>query len=163
MLIRVVLVFCGLLLTLGQGFQLEYQHVRPSKVKEGGKSVIFSCKVDDWVQFCTFKHNNNKCVFGYSQNPDRFESVHCDAEFQGRARLHGNTYNENKCSMKLSNVNLKDAGLWTCEVEEWEDYNVDFRNKGRKKGIIRHGRMNLQVTPDFKMVKINKDQKVVEG
>ena len=65
--------------------------------------------------------------------------------------------------MKLGNVNLKDAGLWTCEVEEWEDYNVNFRNKGRKKGIIRQGRMNLQVTPNFKMVQISEDQKVVEG
>ena len=83
MLIRVILViFCGLV-TLSQGFQLEYNHVRPSKAKEGGKSVIFTCKVDDWIQFCTFKHKNNKCVFGYAQNPDRFESVHCDAEFQG--------------------------------------------------------------------------------
>ena len=74
------------LLGLSSVSAFDFLEVKPKQVtvKEGGQLELF-CKVNDWWEWCTFKHNGNVCDFMWDQNTYNVTTLDCKA-YEGRYR-----------------------------------------------------------------------------
>ena len=112
------------------------------RIMEGG-AVNLNCTLNDNFHFCIFKLNNmKKCVFDYGGN-----QIDCHKDFKRRVSYTGQKNQYKKiCAMEIINVNLNDAGQWTCQAEEWLS-STQFQGKGKLAQGYKN--MVLNVVPDF--------------
>ncbi|XP_059094922.1 uncharacterized protein LOC131889766 [Tigriopus californicus] len=94
-------------------------------VKEG-KDLAIKCVVDDWWEWCTFKHSGRKCDFEWSNQARNVTVLDCQ-DFEGRFEFHGR-YNNYECGIVLHGVEEADAGEWTCQLENY--YRGRYRGYG---------------------------------
>ena len=98
-LIAVLAAVCGM------ATAFDFTEVRPKEVtvKEGEQLELW-CVVDDWWEWCTFKHNDNVCDFMWDQSLYNVTTLDCKA-YEGRYRY------ENKQTYKQTNAWILDGSL----------------------------------------------------
>ena len=88
-------------------------------VVEGGQFQLL-CEVDNWYNYCTFKHNGKICDFEWNGNGiGNFTVAECK-NYENRMDFSG-TYpvwiGPWICAVNITDVRFEDAGAWSCEVE----------------------------------------------
>ena len=95
---------------------------------EGGQFQLL-CEVDDWYNYCTFKHNGKICDFKWNGNGwgiGNFTVAECEdyenrMDFSGTydifAKIYGSGFGPWICAVNITDVSFEDAGAWSCEVE----------------------------------------------
>jgi len=86
---------------------------------EEGSSLDLWCNVDDYWEWCAFKHVPSKrfCDLKWDWATKNV-TVHDCADFEGRFEYLGD-YDNYKCGIRLHNVRPDEAGKWTCELENY--------------------------------------------
>ena len=121
---RIVLLYS--ILAISHGFEITESSIYTKDKQLNGKNltyipgetVTFKCVTSDWYEYCTWKHNNEFCKFEWKRSYDKVRKQKCDTKWNERIEFLGN-YNENECSIELSNLTLSDAGEWTCDLESY--------------------------------------------
>ena len=133
-----LLLISSQILALSHGFSLTAVKPKTVRIVEGQDVDLF-CAVDTYYEWCTFVHNDKKCDFEWKRDVWNLTTLDC-ADYQDRAHFNGD-YNEYNCGIKLKNVKLEDAGLWSCELESYH------AGKYRGYGYQVKGEMVLEVEP----------------
>ncbi|TRY78631.1 hypothetical protein TCAL_14436 [Tigriopus californicus] len=95
-------------------------------VVQEGESLVLQCSVDDWYEWCTFRHKNKKCDFQWRKDVYNITVLDCQ-DYEGRFQFQGQ-YNNNECGIEIENVAVEDGGEWVCEFENY--YNGYYRGYG---------------------------------
>ena len=114
----------SLLYAFTNGFTLtEVQPQQKLSVQEG-ESILLKCTVDNYYEWCTFKHNGKKCDFEWRRDVYNVTELDCK-DYNERAEYMGD-YDNYQCAIELKFVTPDDQGEWSCEIEEY--------NSGRTRG-----------------------------
>lgn len=97
-------------------FDLTLVTPKASSVKEG-ESVVLSCTVDTYYEWCKFEHAGKKCDYEWRKKEWNITLLDC-SDFNDKIRYVGD-YNNYNCAIELKNVTPEDAGEWTCEMESY--------------------------------------------
>ena len=114
------------ILATSHGFEITESSIYTNDTKLNGKNLTYipgetvklKCVTSDWYEYCTWKHNNDFCKFEWKRSYGKVRKQKCDTNWNERIEFLGN-YNENECSIELSNLTLSDAGEWTCDLESY--------------------------------------------
>ena len=133
--------------TKNSGFRVTHVTYVDSPIMEGG-AVNLNCSLNDNFHFCIFTLLNDndmkKCVFDYGGN-----QIDCHEDFKNRVRYASDSNQANKiCAIEITNVNLNDAGNWTCQAEKWLS-STQFQGQGEV--VQGYKNIVLNVVPDFKI------------
>ena len=113
------------------------KHEPASTSLKEGDTLTLLCKASSRWEYCTFKHSDKICDYGWNTrfNSERNVSVlACDDFADRRIEFHGDS-DLYQCGIKLTGVLPEDAGDWTCEMEEWEFGFHRGKNPYRRKSM----------------------------
>ena len=128
----------SLALVISNTFDLLEVRPKNISVKEGDSVTLF-CSVDAYWEWCKFSHGGKVCDYVWKKEQWNVTVLNCE-DFAGRAEFVAD-YDQYHCAMKLSNVQLEDAGDWSCELESYH------ASRYRGSGYQRTGEMVIEVIP----------------
>ena len=99
-----------------------------------GQTVALSCQVDGYYEYCDWHHEDQICKFEWKRWHWAVKKQACP-NLLNRVNFIGD-YDSHECKVELKNVQLSDAGNWTCKVEAYGFFT---------RGDIVSKELNLQV------------------
>jgi len=123
--IRVLLLVLLGLVSICSGFKVtQYSQVPEHQELRTGERLYMLCKSDtDWER-CTFRHRplgsdkeDQFCNQEWKRATGSVQFTSCP--MRSRVRKVGN-YNRKECGIEINRLQLKDAGTWECEMEEYK-------------------------------------------
>jgi len=89
-----------------------------------GGSFTLTCGTDSHYEHCDWKHpgGSKVCNFEWKRNVGSVQMMECDGLID-RVSFAGD-YNQHQCGITVTNAQMEDTGIWTCEVEQyvWGDW-----------------------------------------
>lgn len=83
-----------------------------------GDHVTLVCRSDDYWEYCTWKHKKRTCNLEWKYATGNVTKQKCHDDIDDRVTIAGD-YEKHECSIKISDLELNDAGSWQCEMEEY--------------------------------------------
>ena len=94
---------------------------------DAGNTLTLLCTTTDWWEWCTFRHLNGSrsCHFGYQGKTlgcedfaDRDIKFYGDYDYGWHSIKNTHLY---ECGIKLADARPEDAGLWSCQMNQYYD------------------------------------------
>lgn len=99
---------------LEQGISI---HIRlPACTFQGG-NITLMCQGDHYWEWCRWIHYARYCDFEWVSGDSGVKRLACSYSTK-RVALTGD-YEQFQCGLNIANVNVRDRGLWQCEVEKY--------------------------------------------
>ena len=117
----IVVIEIVILVKQHDAFQITNSSISPKGPVKVGGTVELMCQTDDDYEYCDWWVGNftleKECKFEWKRKHGGVRRQKCD-NLRDRMEFDGN-YDAHECKVVLSNVGLKDAGIWTCKIEEY--------------------------------------------
>ena len=108
---------------LSGAFTITQTSISPSP-PQVGNSVTLTCQSNSRYEYCDWWlgewERDKVCKFEWKSRTNSVQRQTCPTLYT-RMRFVGENgeYKNNECKVKLSNVQLSDAGNWTCKMESY--------------------------------------------
>jgi len=99
-----------------------------AKLVELGGTLRLVCTSNEYFEYCTWTHaGERQCDLEWKMMKDKVIIQECHSELSHRVSVTGD-YNSHECGIEIEGFEAKDAGNWTCEMEEY--YKFGGRGSG---------------------------------
>ena len=140
MLLYITIVFnIFLVLDSSRAFSLTKNEPASTLVVNEGDSFRLSCDVDNYYEYCLFRHNEDICDFAWKREVWNITIADC-SDYEGRMEWSGD-FDYYGCAITIKNATLEDTGSWSCEIESYA------AGKYRGYGYNATAEMEIQVVP----------------
>jgi len=160
------LLFLGAI-SICSGFKVtQYSQVPDQQEFRTGERLYLLCKSDTVWERCVFRHRplggsrvDQFCHQEWKRATGSVQFTSCP--MKSRVRKVGN-YNGKECGIEINRLQLKDAGTWECEMEEykWGDWASGPKHKHHFEAITVRNRFTPVIVP--KEEKEVEEEEVVE-
>ena len=118
-----------------------------------GHSFRLNCGVDNFYEYCLFRHNENICDFAWKTDDWNITITNCE-DYEDRMEWSGD-YDNHKCAITIKNAKLEDSGSWSCEIESY------IAGKFRGYGHNATAEMEIKVIP--RIIESDTDKETESG
>lgn len=99
-----------------------------ARVVELGGALRLVCTSNEYFEYCTWTHaGERQCDMEWKMMKGKVIIQECHSELKHRVSVTGD-YNSHECGIEIEGFEAKDAGNWTCEMEEY--YKFGGRGSG---------------------------------
>jgi len=157
------------LISICTGFKVtKYSQVPDHQELRTGERLYLLCKSDSEWERCTFRHrplgsdkSDQYCNQEWKRATDSVQFTSCP--MRSRVRKVGN-YKRKECGIEINRLQLKDAGTWECEMEEykWGDWASGPKHQHHFKAITVRNRFTPSVIVPKEEKEEVEEEEVVE-
>jgi len=97
-----------------------------------GDSVTLTCRSDGYWEYCNWRHRDRECQLEWKYSYGDVTKQQCHDDLEDRVSIAGD-YNKHECSIRISGLEMKDAGSWECQMEAY--VSGVFRGTTDKKSV----------------------------
>ena len=128
-----------LVLDSSKAFSLTKNEPESTLTVYEGDSFRLNCEVDNYYEYCLFRHNEDICDFAFEIEIRNITIADCK-DYEDRMEWSG-YYDYYECGITIKNAKLEDSGSWSCEIESY------YAGKYRGYGYKVTAEMEIQVVP----------------
>ena len=132
-----------LVLGSSKAFSLIKNRPESKLIVKEGDSFRLSCELDNYYEYCLFRHNEHICDFAWMRDEWNITIADCK-DYEDRMEWSGN-YDYYGCGITIKNAKFEDSGSWSCEIESYA------AGKYRGYGYNATAEMEIQVVPKGNM------------
>ena len=141
-----------LVLDSSKAFSLTKNEPESTLIVKEGDSFRLNCEVDNYYEYCLFRHNKDICDFEWKKEVWNITVANCK-DYEDRMEWSGN-YDHYRCGITIKNAKLEDSGSWSCEIESYD------AGKYRGLGYNATAEMEIQVVPRIPNSDTSKETKL---
>ena len=94
--------------------------------------MTLTCRSDGYWEYCNWRHRDRECQLEWKYSYGDVTKQQCHDDLEDRVSIAGD-YNKHECSIRISGLEMKDAGSWECQMEAY--VSGVFRGTTDKKSV----------------------------